>query len=82
MNNVGLRSESTGNNYKKVEKMCSGCSEDTGVFPNINEMERSDIEGSTGIQLVTSLKNSVTGCSVNQLQLWTGKIIYTGVHNS
>ena len=31
------------------------CSDDTGAFPNINKMYRSEIEGDTGAQLVMSL---------------------------
>ena len=30
MSNMRLKSESTGNNYKKVENMCNDCSDDTG----------------------------------------------------
>ena len=34
MTNTGLRSESTGNNYNKVENMWIDYSDDTGAFPN------------------------------------------------
>ena len=55
MSNMGLKPESTGNSYKKVETMWNYCSEDTRAFPKLNKMDINDIEGASGMQLVTSL---------------------------
>ena len=55
MNNMGIKSESTVNNDKKAEKMWNNCSDNTRDFPNINNMEKNDIEGASGAQLATSL---------------------------
>ena len=52
---MGLKSESTGNNNKKVEKMWNYCSDDTVVFPKLNKMEKNDIDGESGAQLITSI---------------------------
>ena len=41
---MGLKSESTGNNKKKVEKMWNYCSDDTVVFPKLNKIEKNDID--------------------------------------
>ena len=65
MTNVGIRSKSTGNSYKIMEKMWSDFSQDTGSFPNMNNMERSDIEGATGMQLERSL-NSFSSWMISQ----------------
>ena len=35
-----LKPESTGNSYKKVEKVSNNFSDDTGAFPNLNNMEK------------------------------------------
>ena len=43
MSNMGLKSESTGNKYKKSEKMLNDFSDDTGAFRNLNKMEINDI---------------------------------------
>ena len=40
MSNMGFKSESTGNEYKKVEKMRNYFSDDTGAFPKLNNMEK------------------------------------------
>ena len=55
MSNMGMKSESTGSNYKKAQKMWNNCSDDTGAFPKLNKMEKNDIEGASGKQLATSL---------------------------
>ena len=52
---MGLKTESTGNNWHKVEKMWNDLSDNTGGFPKMNKMEKNDIEVASGIQLVTSL---------------------------
>ena len=52
---MGLKPESTGKNYKKVENMWNDWSDDTGAFPKINNAEKNDIQGASGAQLVTSL---------------------------
>ena len=38
-----------------MEDIMSDCLYDTGDFPKLNKMERSDIKGTTGTHLVTSL---------------------------
>ena len=43
MSNMGLKSESTGNKYKKAEKMWNDFSDDTGAFRKLNKMEINDI---------------------------------------
>ena len=50
-----LKSESTGNNYKKVENMCNDFSDDTGDFSKLNKMQKNDTEDSSGTYLVNSL---------------------------
>ena len=45
MTNMALISESTGNNCNKVEDIWSDLSDKTGVFPNLNYMDGSDIKG-------------------------------------
>ena len=55
MTSMGLRSESTGKNNKKLENMSSYCSDDTGAFLKIKNMEGINIEGKTGVQLVRSI---------------------------
>ena len=55
MNNMELKSESTGNNYNKSEKMWNYFSDDTGAFPKTNKMEKNGIEGASGTQLARSL---------------------------
>ena len=55
MSNMVLKPESTGNNYKKVEKVWNDFSCDTGAFPKMNNMEKNDIKGASEAQLVTSL---------------------------
>ena len=55
MTNMGLISESTGNNYKKVENMWSDLSDVTRSFTNINKTDRNDTEGETRTQLIISL---------------------------
>ena len=52
---MGLKSESTGNNYKKVENMWNDFSEDIGAFPELNKMDKNDTEGASGTQMVTSI---------------------------
>ena len=39
MVNMGLKSDPTGNNYKKAEKMWNDFSDFTGAFPNLNKTE-------------------------------------------
>ena len=60
-----LKSESTGNNYKKVENMWNDCSYATRAFPKLNNMDKNDIEGASGTQLVTSI-NIFSTCTLNQ----------------
>ena len=55
MNNMELKSESTGNNYNKSEKMWNYFSDDTREFPKKNKMEKNGIEGASGTQLARSL---------------------------
>ena len=55
MGSMGLKSETTGNNYKKSENMWNGFSGNTGAFLKLNNIENNNIEGSSGTQLVTSL---------------------------
>ena len=52
---MGLKPESTGKNYNKVENMWKDCSDDTGVFPNMNKIEKNDTNGASGTHLATSL---------------------------
>ena len=40
MSNMGLKSDSTGKNYKKAEKMWNDFSDDTGSFTKLNNMEK------------------------------------------
>ena len=40
MIDMGLKSESTLNNYKKLEKMWNDFSDDTGAFTELNKMEK------------------------------------------
>ena len=35
--------------------MCNDLSDDIGAFPNLNNMDKNDIEGAIGTQLATSL---------------------------
>ena len=55
MTNIGLRLQSTGKSQKKVENMWSGCFDDAGAFPNIENIKRIDTKGTTWSQLVISL---------------------------
>ena len=55
MSNIGFKSDSTGNKCKKLEKMWNDLSDDTGDFPNLDNMEKIYIEVASGMQLVTSL---------------------------
>ena len=55
INNMGLISQSTGNNDNKVENMCGGCSDDDGEFIKLENIQRSDIEAITGARLLMSL---------------------------
>ena len=48
MTNTGIRSEPTEKSYNKVENMWSDFSDETGSFPKLKKMERSDIENVTG----------------------------------
>ena len=52
---MGFKSDSTGKNYKKVEKMWNSFSDDTGGFTKLNNMDNNDIGGAIGTHLVTSL---------------------------
>ena len=52
---MGLKPESTGKSYNKVEKKWNDCPDDTGGFSKMNQTEKNDIEGASGTQLVTSL---------------------------
>ena len=38
MSNMVMKSESTGRNCNKPEKMWKNCSDDTGDFPKLNKM--------------------------------------------
>ena len=38
MGNMRFKLESTGKNYKKLEKMWNDCSDETGAFTNLNKM--------------------------------------------
>ena len=62
MSNMGLKSESTGINYKKAKNVWNNLSDDTGAFPKLNKMEKNYIEGASGTQLARSLTFSVPGC--------------------
>ena len=62
---MGLKSESTGNSYNKVEKMWNDCSDDTRAFLKLNKKEKNDIEGASGTQLVTIL-NIFSTCMMTQ----------------
>ena len=55
MSNIGFKSESTVKIYRKVENMWNDCSDNTGVFTKMSNMEKHDIEVASGMQLVTSL---------------------------
>ena len=55
MSNTVLKPESTGNNYKKAEKLWNYWSYDTGAFPKMNNTEKNDIEGASGTQLARSI---------------------------
>ena len=66
--NIGLRSEFTRNSYNKVEKMFNDCSYDTRAFLKLNNMERNNIRGATGMQSVTSL-NVFSTCILIQLKI-------------
>ena len=55
MSNMILKSEYTGNNNNKVENMWNDSSDNTGDFHKLNNMDKNDIEGASGTQLVTSL---------------------------
>ena len=52
---MGLKSESTGNKYKKAEKMWNDFSDDTGAFRKLNKMEINDIQDASGTPLAISL---------------------------
>ena len=52
---MGFISESKGNIDKKMEKIWSDCYDDTGVFTNIEKMERIYIEGTNVKELVSSI---------------------------
>ena len=43
MINVGLKSDSTGVNYKKVKNKWNYCSDNTVAFHNLNKTEKNDI---------------------------------------
>ena len=49
---MGLKSYSTGNNYKKLEKMWNDLSDHTEDFFNMNNMEKNYTESASGMQLV------------------------------
>ena len=55
MSNIGLKSESTGKNYKKSEKMWNDCSNNIGAFPKMNKTKKTYTEGATGTQLAIRL---------------------------
>ena len=55
MSNMGLKLESTENNYKKVENMWNYLSDKTGAFLKMNTMDKNYIEGQSGTQLITSI---------------------------
>ena len=55
MSNMVFKSESTGNNYKKSENMWNDWSDNTGAFTKLNNMEKNDIEGTSGTNLEISL---------------------------
>ena len=52
---MGLKSESTGNKYRKIKKMWNDFSDETGDFTNLNQTDKNDIEFASGMQLLTSL---------------------------
>ena len=52
---MGFISESKGNIDKKMENIWSDCYDDTGVFTNIEKMERIYIEGTNVKELVSSI---------------------------
>ena len=55
MSNMVFKSESTGNNYKKSENMWNDWSDNIGAFTKLNNMEKNDIEGTSGTNLARSL---------------------------
>ena len=55
MSNILLKPDYTGSNYKKAENMWNNLSDDTGDFPNLNNLEKNDIEDASGTQLERSL---------------------------
>ena len=55
MSNILLKPYYTGSNYKKEENMWNNLSDDTGDFPNLNNLEKNDIEDASGTQLERSL---------------------------
>ena len=55
MSNMGLKSESTGNNDKKAENMWNDCSDNTRAFPKLNNIQKIYIEGASGTQFEISL---------------------------
>ena len=55
MSNMGMKSESTGSNYKKAEEMWNNLSDYTRAFPDMNKMEKNYIEGASGTQLARSV---------------------------
>ena len=52
---MGLKSESTGGKYKKMENIWNAYSDNTGAFPELNNIDKNDIYGASRTQLVTSL---------------------------
>ena len=79
---MGLRSDSTVNKNKKVEKLFSDCSDDTGVFKNIENMQRSDTKGATGTDLVISLNVFISWMRIKSKTALYGKKRYDGSHTS
>ena len=69
MTNTGIRSEPTEKSYNKVENMWSDFSDETGSFPKLKKMERSDIENVTGTYLVTSL-NAFSSWMLSQSKIF------------
>ena len=82
MTNMGLISESTGKIYNKVENMCTYWSDDTRASPNLNKMERSDIEGATRTQLVTSINVFSSWMLIQSKIFLDGIKIYTWFQKS
>ena len=60
--------------------MWNGCSDDTGAFPKLKNMEINYVDGASGAQLVTSLTVFRTWMLSRFKTVLDGKKKYVGVH--